>query len=163
NCHQLGDKATREMPAALDVAKASSVEAWTRRLQSGPGGGSMVRFIGLMNTNDGGHLRRLAEWTDRIRAGALPASAPPRPHGVAVLRHRAGLGVAGQLAQTDDGSGRARLLDRADPLAQESAGVLRGGFRSSVGQDLSARARPGRLRAELPSGHGVRPEDEAIH
>src|SRR5438445_4862944 len=82
NCHQLGDKATREMPAALDVAKASSVEAWTRRLQSGPGGGSMVRFIGLMNTNDGGHLRRLAEWTDRIRAGELPASAPPRPLGV---------------------------------------------------------------------------------
>src|SRR5207245_864371 len=82
NCHQLGDKATREMPAALDVAKASSVEAWTRRLQSGPGGGSMVRFIGLMNTNDGGHLRRLAEWTDRIRAGELPASAPPRPPGV---------------------------------------------------------------------------------
>src|SRR5439155_1175267 len=72
----------RAMPAALDVAKASSLEAWTRRLQSGPGGGSMVRFIGLMNTNDGGHLRRLAEWTDRIRAGELPASAPPRPHGV---------------------------------------------------------------------------------
>src|SRR6266436_6835953 len=61
NCHQLGDKATREIPAALDVAKSSSVDAWTRRLQSGPGGGSMVRFIGLMNTNDGGHLRRLAE------------------------------------------------------------------------------------------------------
>ena len=82
NCHQLGDKATREIPAALDVSKSSSVDAWTRRLQSGPGGGSMVRFIGLMNTNDGGHLRRLAEWTDRIRAGELPASAPPRPHGV---------------------------------------------------------------------------------
>src|SRR5438445_325137 len=72
NCHQLGDKATREMPAALDVAKASSVEAWTRRLQSGPGGGSMVRFIGLMNTNDGGHLRRLADWTDHIRSPRNP-------------------------------------------------------------------------------------------
>ena len=81
NCHQLGDKATREFPAALDAA-GSSVDAWTRRLQSGPGGSSMVRFIGLMNTNDGGHLKRLAEWTDRIRAGELPASAPARPHGV---------------------------------------------------------------------------------
>src|SRR5205085_9868908 len=81
-CHPQGDIATREKPAALDVSKASSVDARTRRLQSGPGGGSMVRFIGLMNTNDGGHLRRLAEWTDRIRAGELPASAPPRPHGV---------------------------------------------------------------------------------
>ena len=82
NCHQLGDKATREFPASLDVAGRSSVDAWTRRLQSGPGGGSMLRFIGLMNTNDGGHLRRLADWTDRIRAGELPASVPPRPHGV---------------------------------------------------------------------------------
>ena len=42
----------------------------------------MVRTIGTMNTNDGGHVRRLAEWTDRIRAGELPASVPPRPHGV---------------------------------------------------------------------------------
>src|SRR5439155_11790709 len=82
NCHQLGDKATRAFPEALEVAGRSSIDAWTRRLQSGPGGGSMVRFIGLMNTNDGGHLKRLAEWTDRIRAGELPASVPPRPLGV---------------------------------------------------------------------------------
>jgi len=40
----------------------------------------MVRTIGTLNTNDGGHVRRLAEWTDRIRAGELPASVPPRPH-----------------------------------------------------------------------------------
>src|SRR5438132_1477289 len=79
NCHQLGDKATRAFPEALEVAGRSSIDAWTRRLQSGPGGGSMVRFIGLMNTNDGGHLKRLAEWTDRIRAGERPASVPPRP------------------------------------------------------------------------------------
>src|SRR5437773_178254 len=82
NCHQLGDKATREIPAALDMAGRSSIDAWTRRLQSGPGGGSMVTFIGLMNTNDGGHLRRLADWTDRVRAGEIPRAAPPRPHGV---------------------------------------------------------------------------------
>ena len=82
NCHQLGDKATREMPATLDVSKSSSVDAWTRRLQSGPGGGTMVRTIGTLNTSDGGHIRRLAEWTDRIRAGELPASVPPRPNGV---------------------------------------------------------------------------------
>src|SRR5438046_5006541 len=49
NCHQLGDKATREMPAALDVAKASSVEAWPRRLQSVQGGGSLVGLIGVMH------------------------------------------------------------------------------------------------------------------
>src|SRR5216683_1277906 len=81
NCHQLGDKATREIPAALGTS-GSSVEAWARRLQSGPGGGTMVRTIGTLNTTDGGHVRRLAEWTDRIHAGELPASVPPRPHGV---------------------------------------------------------------------------------
>ena len=81
NCHQLGDKATREIPAALGQF-TSSVDAWTRRLQSGPGGNTMVRIIGTLNTNDGGHVRRLAEWTDRIRAGELPRSVPARPNGV---------------------------------------------------------------------------------
>src|SRR5207249_1876101 len=56
NCHQLGDKATREFPAALGTF-TSSVEVWTRRLQSGPGGGTMVRTIGTLNTSDGGHIR----------------------------------------------------------------------------------------------------------
>jgi hypothetical protein len=42
----------------------------------------MVRTIGTLNTSDGGHIRRLAEWTDRIRAGELPSSVPPRPNGV---------------------------------------------------------------------------------
>ena len=81
NCHQLGDKATREIPAELGTFK-NSVDAWQRRLLSGPGGNSMARFIALMNTADGGHVRRLAEWTDRIKAGELPASVPARPHGV---------------------------------------------------------------------------------
>src|SRR5262249_2558751 len=81
NCHQLGDKATREIPAALGEFKTSA-EAWQRRLLSGPGGGSMQQFISRMNATDGGHLRRLAEWTDRIKAGELPRSVPPRPVGV---------------------------------------------------------------------------------
>ncbi len=42
----------------------------------------MVSIIATLNTPDGGHLRRLAEWTDRIKAGELPASVPSRPHGV---------------------------------------------------------------------------------
>jgi hypothetical protein len=81
NCHQLGDKATREMPATLGTFN-SSVEAWARRLVSGPGGNTMIRIISTLDTADGGHLHRLAEWTDRIKAGELPASVPPRPHGV---------------------------------------------------------------------------------
>ena len=43
---------------------------------------------------------------------------------------------AGQRAQPDDGSGRAGLLHGADPLAQESAGVLRGRVRPSVGEGV---------------------------
>jgi hypothetical protein len=81
NCHQLGDKATREIPPTLGQFN-SSVEAWARRLQSGPAGTNMINTIMTFNTTDGGHLRRLAEWTDRIQAGDLPASVPPRPHGV---------------------------------------------------------------------------------
>src|SRR5262244_125730 len=81
NCHQLGDKATREIPAALGTF-TSATEAWARRLVSGPGGNTMIRTIATLDTADGGHLRRLAEWTDRIKAGELPATAPARPHGV---------------------------------------------------------------------------------
>src|SRR5712692_9113455 len=81
NCHQLGDKATREIPAALGTF-TSSVDAWQRRLLSGPGGSTMARLIAIMNTADGGHVRRLAEWTHRTKAGELPTSVPPRPHGV---------------------------------------------------------------------------------
>ena len=80
NCHQLGDKATREFPAALGTFANSSIEAWTRRLQSGPGGGTMVRTI----TNPH-HARRRAHAPPGGRgpiassAGELPASVPPRP------------------------------------------------------------------------------------
>ena len=81
NCHQLGDKATREIPAALG-AFDSSLSAWQRRLVSGPAATSMTQFISRMNTADGGHIKRLAEWTDRIKAGEIPKSAPSRPQGV---------------------------------------------------------------------------------
>jgi hypothetical protein len=77
-CHQLGNKATREIPAALGPFP-SSVHAWERRIQSGQAGGNMV--VGL---NTLGHDRALAvfaEWTDRIAAGAVPP-APPRPQGI---------------------------------------------------------------------------------
>src|SRR5207244_10174619 len=81
NCHQLGDKATREIPAALGTFEKST-DAWQRRLLSGPGATSMAQFIARMNTSDGGHIRRLADWTDRIKAGEVPASVPARPPGV---------------------------------------------------------------------------------
>jgi hypothetical protein len=81
NCHQIGNYATRTIPAALGEFE-SSQDAWARRLQSGPSGHDMVRFITELMTPDGGHLAALANWTDRIKAGELPTRSPPRPIGV---------------------------------------------------------------------------------
>ena len=41
SCHQLGDKATREIPASLG-AFDTSFDAWTRRIQSSQVGGTMM-------------------------------------------------------------------------------------------------------------------------
>jgi hypothetical protein len=81
NCHQIGNYATRTIPAAFAHFK-TSIGAWARRIQSGPGGTSMVRTMGRLLTPDGGHLKALADWTDRIKAGELPGTSPPRPAGI---------------------------------------------------------------------------------
>ncbi len=77
-CHQMGNKATREIPAALGKFP-NSIGAWDRRVQSGQAGGGMsARFTQM------GRQRALgmwADWSDRIAAGELPATAPPRPQG----------------------------------------------------------------------------------
>jgi hypothetical protein len=81
SCHQIGNYATRTMPP-LFAHLPSSIAAWARRVQSGPGGTSMVRTMGRLLTPDGGHLAALADWTDRIKAGELPSTSPPRPVGI---------------------------------------------------------------------------------
>src|SRR3989441_2413815 len=79
-CHQLGDKATREIPPVTkDFGPFNStLEAWDRRTKSGPVGANMgSAFLTL------GEQRSLfADWTDRIAAGEYPKEAPPRPNGV---------------------------------------------------------------------------------
>ena len=77
-CHQLGNKATREIPAALGTFP-SSVHAWERRIQSGQAGGNMVNGLNTLGRERA--LSVFAEWTDRIAAGAVPP-APPRPQGI---------------------------------------------------------------------------------
>jgi hypothetical protein len=81
NCHQIGNYATRNMPPAFSHFD-SAIGAWARRVQSGPGGTSMVRTMGRLLTPDGGHLAALANWTDRIKAGELPRASPSRPTGI---------------------------------------------------------------------------------
>src|SRR5215469_1416686 len=81
NCHQIGNYATRTIPAALGHFD-NSRDAWSHRLSVGPAGHDMVNFITQVMTPDGGHLAALADWTDRIKAGELPSRSPPRPVGV---------------------------------------------------------------------------------
>jgi hypothetical protein len=81
NCHQIGNYATRTIPEALGKFE-SSQDAWMQRLSVGPAGHDMVATITRLMTPDGGHLKTLADWTDRIKAGELPSRSPPRPVGV---------------------------------------------------------------------------------
>jgi hypothetical protein len=77
-CHQLGNKATRELPEVLHDYP-SSEQAWDRRLRSGQAGGNML--MGLNQLGPGRAIELFADWTDRIEAGA-PPPAPRRPEGV---------------------------------------------------------------------------------
>jgi len=77
-CHQLGNKATREIP--VELGEFDSLEAaWDRRIQSGQAGSNMVR--GLNGLGRQRALTMFADWTERINAGELPP-APPRPQGL---------------------------------------------------------------------------------
>jgi hypothetical protein len=78
-CHQLGQRATRTIPAAFGEFK-SSVEAWQRRVQSGQAAENMVNP--LAGTLGGAPFRYFADWTDRIAKGELPHAKPPRPQGI---------------------------------------------------------------------------------
>ncbi|HEX5108149.1 MAG TPA: carboxypeptidase-like regulatory domain-containing protein [Vicinamibacterales bacterium] len=77
-CHQMGNRATREIPKALG-AFPSPAAAWDRRVQSGQAGAGMsARFSQV------GRDRALAmwgDWSERIAKGELPTATPPRPQG----------------------------------------------------------------------------------
>ena len=77
-CHQLGNLATRTIPESLGEFQ-SSEEAWIRRIQSGQAGNFMTRQAA--GTLGGVPYKYLGDWTDRIAAGELPATAPKRPAG----------------------------------------------------------------------------------
>src|SRR5262245_14727101 len=77
-CHQLGNKATREIPKSLGAFDSPAL-AWERRIQSGQAGGNMI--AGLNQLGRERALAMFADWTDRIAAGELPPP-PPRPQGL---------------------------------------------------------------------------------
>ena len=77
-CHQMGNKATREIPENLGKFENSRA-AWDRRIQSGQAGGGMSnRFTQVGRPRA---LAMWADWTDRIAGGELPTAAPARPQG----------------------------------------------------------------------------------
>jgi hypothetical protein len=77
-CHQMGNKATREIPEALGTFP-NSIAAWDRRIQSGQAGNGMnSRFTQVGRQRA---LQMYADWTDRIAAGEYPMVQPPRPLG----------------------------------------------------------------------------------
>ena len=76
-CHQMGTKATREIPPVF-AGLGSGIEQWERRLQAAQQGQGQVNTL----ARGFGHERAVAmfaDWTDRIAAGELPP-VPPRPH-----------------------------------------------------------------------------------
>jgi hypothetical protein len=77
-CHQMGDQATREIPASLGTF-ASTAAAWERRVNSGPIGPNMTGLFARWGKER--MIRELADWTDRIAAGEVPP-VPPRPQGL---------------------------------------------------------------------------------
>ena len=78
-CHQLGQLSTRTIPEEIGDFDDSK-QAWARRIASGQAGNSMLRIAAQQL--QGLPIKYLAEWTDRIAAGELPAHVPERPSGL---------------------------------------------------------------------------------
>jgi len=79
SCHQFGSEATRTLLPELGEFE-NSVDAWTRRIQSGQASTSMVEGIARFGAQRA--LEEYADWTDRVAAGELPFDKPSRPEGV---------------------------------------------------------------------------------
>ena len=78
-CHQLGQEATRTIPAAFGPFN-SGAEAWGRRIASGQTGETMMNRLAVQL--GGVPFKYLGDWTDRVARGELPKHKPPRPAGV---------------------------------------------------------------------------------
>jgi len=77
-CHQLGQEATRTVPAQFGSFETGE-EAWMRRIAAGQSGESMTnRIAGQLG---GVPYKYFGDWTDRIAHGELPRHKPQRPQG----------------------------------------------------------------------------------
>jgi len=78
-CHQIGQEATRTIPAQFGDF-ASGADAWARRVQSGQAAPLMINP--LAGYLAGVPFKYFGDWTDRIAKGDLPKNKPPRPQGL---------------------------------------------------------------------------------
>ena len=78
DCHQVGNKTTREIGTKSTLGATSTFDAWERRTKVGPSGPAMgSAFLAI-----GDQRKMFADWTDRIAKGESPKIAPPRPSGI---------------------------------------------------------------------------------
>jgi hypothetical protein len=77
-CHQVGTRATREVPKHF-ADTGSTDEQWEARVRVSQVGGGMANSLAAFGRPRG--VRMFAAWTDRIAAGSVP-EAPPRPQGI---------------------------------------------------------------------------------
>ena len=78
-CHQMGDKATREIPQSILSQVHDSSAAWDRRIQAGQAGSQMSSRFNMVGRKRA--LAMYADWSDRIAHGELPVDTPSRPQG----------------------------------------------------------------------------------
>ena len=78
DCHQVGNKITRELEPSSSHDAKSTTEAWDNRTKIGPVGTRMYGTFQAM----GPQRQALADWTDRIAKGEVPTTPPQRPAGV---------------------------------------------------------------------------------
>ena len=90
HCHAIGTKATRTLSPALGDFKTSE-DAWLRRIQSGQASKDMVETIERFGTFRGAKM--LADWTDRIAAGAAAGDKAAAPAGPRAQRRHHGVGL----------------------------------------------------------------------
>ncbi len=78
-CHQLGGLATRTIPPAF-LQGNTHEQAWMRRVLAGQAAPLMIGPLG--DKLGGAPFKYLADWTERVAKGELPAARPPRPQGL---------------------------------------------------------------------------------
>ena len=90
-CHQLGQLATRTIPAAFGTFK-SGEDAWMRRVQSGQAAELMVNP--LAGQLGGVPFKYFGDWTDRVAKGELPRGETAATAGRRAQhrRHHVGMG-----------------------------------------------------------------------